>query len=338
MDAEAAYRCPGEEYEISRAVHLGRLAGFYPACGGCPHRGDTGSFSLRRVQRLNDVFRRAAEVNPLFHAEGLSGTYLNEIDARVVRRVGEAFGSQLAADLAANSANAATDPAPRVVIADDGRPPTAELAAAAAEGLHWAGCATVDLGSATAACLTLAAVRYQAAGAMLLGNPDGEPGDVGISFWGAVGEPMSAPGSLDGVRRLYHSPAPPPAHPFGAGERLTAEEPYLATLRDHYHALRPLRLVVDTTSVALADYLKRLTGPVAVEIEWGVGNDCADSGVASNARNEAPERSTQRRWAKVGRRVRAADAHFGIGFDGNGEGCRIVDERGELVAVEALWR
>jgi len=40
--AGPTYLCPGEAAPISRAVHLARLAAFYPRCRDCPHCGDVG--------------------------------------------------------------------------------------------------------------------------------------------------------------------------------------------------------------------------------------------------------------------------------------------------------
>ena len=40
-------------------------------------------------------------------------------------------------------------------------------------------------------------------------------------------------------------------------DRFQADEPYLATFAEHYHALRPLRVVVDSASNPLVEYLQR---------------------------------------------------------------------------------
>ncbi|HEV3418192.1 MAG TPA: hypothetical protein VG056_15310 [Pirellulales bacterium] len=301
MDLEAVYRCPGEAYDISRSVHLGRLASFYPACGDCPHRGDTATFSARRIRQLTVVQRQAGRANPLFHGEGISGTYLNEIGPELALRVGQAMGTYLAQNV--------VDTAPRVVLANDGRLSTAELAAAAADGLRWTGCSVADLGAATAPCIALAAEQQRADGALLIGNPGGKSQEVGLTLWGRGGEPLSAPGELDSVRRLFDSPAPQPRSAFGGIKRLAAGADYLAQLEPQFHALRPLRFLVDTTSLALIEYIRRLTNKVALDIHFG---------------------------QKIVDRVRGARVHFGIWIDGDGESCRIVDERGEPVPVERM--
>jgi phosphomannomutase len=309
MDAETAYQCPGEAYEISRSVHLGRLASFYPACGGCLHRRDKEMLSARRAKLLGEVHRHAEHTNPLFHREGISGVYLNEIGPETARRIGQALG------IAAFSSRP-DDDAPQVLIAADGRPWTSELAAAAADGLRWSGCNVVDLGTATAPCLALAAARHDAAGTLLVGNHSSKSREVGFSLGGRHGEPMSSPGALDAVRELFHSPAPRPSRPFGGIERLSADGDYLSQFEEYYHALRPLHLVVGTTSLALMRYLERLTSTVAVEIEF-----------VSGASLES---------ARITEQVRAARGHFGIWVDGDGEACRLFDELGEPVTIDAL--
>ena len=277
MDVETAYRCPGEAYEISRSVHLGRLASFYPACGGCVHRGDKEILSARRVKLLGEVHRHADRINPLFHREGISGIYLNEIGPEIARRVGQALGVTIVAPWQDAEA-------PRTFIAADGRPWTAELAAAAADGLRWSGCNVVDLGVATAPSLALAAERHDAAGTLLVGNPSGKSREVGFSLRGRHGEPMSSPGALDAVRDLFHSPAPRPPRSFGDIDSSSADNDYLAQFGDYYHALRPLRLVVETTSLAFIRYLERLTTTVAVDIEYVSGASIESARIAERVR------------------------------------------------------
>jgi phosphomannomutase len=309
MAAETTYRCPGETYEISRSVHLGRLAGFYPACAECPHREDTGTFSARRTKLLASVHRHAKKPDSLFDQEGIAGVYLNEICPEIARRVGQAFGGITFESWTAKEP-------PRVFIASDGRPATAELAAAATDGLRWAGCEAVDLGPATAPCLAMAAAHHDAAGTIMVGNVRGSLREVSLTFGGRGGEPISSPGALDTVAETFHSHPPRPARPFGRIERLAIEADYLNELRPCFHALRPLKLVIDTTSPALLRYLESLTGSVTITMERATTGSF-DLG-------------------RLGARVRTAKAHFGIWIDGDGEACRVTDEHGEPISAESL--
>ena len=89
-----AYRCPGQQHPISRAVHLGRLAAFYPACRQCSHRDDTGTLSPRQVEQLQEV-RSSNQPRSLFHDEGAGGVYLNELTPAAARSIAAAFGAVL---------------------------------------------------------------------------------------------------------------------------------------------------------------------------------------------------------------------------------------------------
>src|SRR5690606_22913308 len=81
----------------------------------------------------------------LWTSEGLQGICQNQLTPAVVRRTAEAFAAELLV-------RAGTE-RPRVVLAGDGRPLTAELLAAAGEGLRWSGCDVFEIGTT---CLPVA--------------------------------------------------------------------------------------------------------------------------------------------------------------------------------------
>ena len=83
--------------------------------------------------------------------------------------------------------------------------------------------------------------------------------------------------------------------------RFQADRPYLAAIAEHYHALRPLRVAVDSASKPWLGYLQTLFATVACEI--------------------VPARKA---------------AHFGVQIDGYGETCRVSDEQGRDVPPERL--
>ncbi len=181
------------------------------------------------------------------------------------------------------------------------------------EGLRFGGCDVVDIGLATAACLAFAIHHLQAAGGILVGNPGHEPHIVGLQFWDAQSRPLSAGGSLEPVAERYQAGADRPTRSCGAVNRFQADGPYLATFAEHYHALRPLRVVVDSASTPLLEYLRKLAATVACQI--------------------VPSRSTQR---DLPAQIRADSAHFAACVDGDGETCRILDQQGRTVSAEKL--
>ena len=231
----AEYRCPGQRYTISRAVHLGRLASFFAACRDCPHHDDTGELSPRTLRRLEET-RARGQAAPLFFEEGMAGVCPNDFGPAAARGAAVALGMLL------QRQRAEISDAPVVLIAGDGRPLTAEIHAAIGEGLRWAACHVVDLGPATAPCLALAIDHLQAAGGLLLGNPADRPQTAGLKFWAHGPRPLSAGGLLDDLAAIYASPVDRPTRSYGSRRRFQADEPYLASLAEEYHALRPLRI------------------------------------------------------------------------------------------------
>jgi phosphomannomutase len=299
------YCCPGQQHPISRAVHLGRLAAFYPACRQCPHRADTGTLSPRQVEQLEEV-QASHRPHSLFHDEGAGGVYLNDLTPAAARKIAAAFGH-----LFSNPQSAIPDPS--VLLAGDGRAITAEVSAAASEGLRASGCNVVDIGPATAACLAFAVQHLSAAGGILVGNPSEKPHVAGLQFWIAGPKPLSVGGPLEPVIQLYRSGIDRPARRYGALHRFQAELPYLAALSEYYHALRPLRVVIDSASGPLVAYLRKLAATVACQV--------------------IPSRVTPR---ELPEQVRADAAHFAASVDGDGETCRVLDEQGASVPAQQL--
>jgi phosphomannomutase len=334
------YCCPGEQHPISRAVHLGRLAAFYPACRQCPRRDDTGTISPRRVAQLAETSCRG-QPRSLFHDEGAGGVYLNDLTPAAAKRIAAAFGAEVCErreegkrgregdeeiGIGSSPLSPSLPLSLSILLAGDGRPLTAELVAAAAEGLRWAGCDVVDLGASTSACLAFAVRHLEAAGGVLVGNPGEDSHTVGIKFWAAGPRPLSAGGALESIIQRYQAgdcansrvsengTVPfKGARRYGQLHRFQADGPYLAQMSTHYHALRPLRMVVDSASKPTLDFLRRLAATVACDV--------------------IPSRSTRN---DLPRQIRDDAAHFAVCIDGDGETCRALDEHGRAIPPERL--
>ena len=301
---QAEYCCPGEKIAVSRAVHLGRLAEFHSPCRQCRHRDDRALLSARRGRQLAESWQ-PPRPRPLFGEEGAAGVSWNELGPAEARRMAVALGVWLREGLAA------AERPPVAVVAGDGRSMMPELVAAVAEGLRFAGCHVIEIGPATAACMASAIHVTEADGGILIGNPGREARTVGLKFWGAGGRPVSAGGPLERIRELFHAGSDRPTRRFGSMRRFPAEDHYLATLATYFHALRPLRVVVETGSPAALRSLETLCARVACRIFPG-----RVSGVHPAAA------------------IREPAAHFAIRIEDDGERAALWDERGRAVACQ----
>jgi phosphomannomutase len=281
------YRCPGAKYPVSRAVHLGRLARFYPGCRQCPHRHDTGTFSPRQIRQWAEVESRG-EPRPWFHDQESGAVYLDDVRPAAVRDMAAALGVFLQRRPAL-----AGQP---VLLAGDGRPLTAEMVAATSEGLRWSGCDVVDVGPATSACLVLAVDHLQAAGGIRVANPPSRPHSVGLKFWDGDPDPTCDGPFADILQQCHEANPQRPTRVSGSLRRFQADGPYLACLAPAYHALRPLRIVLDSACDPLVKYLHKLIRSVACQII-----------PRRTARNE------------LGQQVVAEQAHFAASIDADGE-------------------
>lgn len=299
------YRCPGEKYPISGAVHLGRLARFYPACRKCPHVDQVQGFSPRRLRRWAEVRARNAS-GPTFGVEGLSGTWHNELSPALVEQVARAFANHLR-----RSRHDARQPF-ALIVADDGRTLAAEALAAAVEGVRWTGCHAIEVGAASAPCVALAVDHWQAAGGLLVGNPAGKTNTAGLKFW--VGSrPLSAGHGLEAIEHAAGAPVDRPTRSYGALRHVAADEPYLAGLGEYYHALRPLRVVLTGTCPPAEAYLRQLAARVACQV--------------------IPSEDATR----LAHEVTQGSAHFGVAIDDDGERCQLSDEQGRPIPAQRLF-
>jgi hypothetical protein len=320
----AEYRCPGERYAVSRAVHLGRLTRFYPGCRACPRREETGTLSPRRRRQLAEApSRRPAAVGgkashgtaleETLSAARCGGVAIDDFPPSAARELAAAFGFFLSeACRARHDRHGAEAAPPAVVLAGDGRPTTAEQVAAAGFGLRWAGCRVIDIGSVTADCAAFTLAHRHLDGGMLVGNPTRRKHMVGVKLWSAGGRPLGGGGA---AKLAEHVPrvADRSGRRFAALGRLDATSPYLARFKPWYRGLRPLVFLLQSASAPFARFVERLTEATACRVV----NTAFSPG----------------RLAEL---LAFHGAEFALWADGDGALGELFDERGRSIAPQRL--
>ncbi len=93
------FRCPGEDYDISRSVHLARVAAFYSKCRDCPHAPGGDGLPTVAAECLKSTMDRspftAGRHASLFTLEGVRGRYLNELTRALASEIAGAMASCL---------------------------------------------------------------------------------------------------------------------------------------------------------------------------------------------------------------------------------------------------
>ena len=120
---------------------------------------------------------------------------------------------------------------------------TPEIVAATSEALRWSGLSIVDLGATTAPALVATQLQQRGAASLYIGQSRQPAHEVTLQIWGPDARPWSVPGTLEAVRDLALTSLDRPTRRAGTAARGQIASNYLERLRNHYHALRPLRIV-----------------------------------------------------------------------------------------------
>jgi phosphomannomutase len=348
------YRCPGEEYDITRAVHLARLAVSYSKCRHCPHA--PGATAIPDAPSDEQKLPTARD-GSLFTSEGVRGRYLNDLTRATAAQIAGAMASCLWDDFAAPSvagtlrvpsapeeASAPTSyastggadqfqavegfrllspgrPGPCVVLAHDERPSSPDIVTGVGQSLRRTGCQVVDIGVATRPCLTFAVDHLHAAGGVHVTGAGCDPGWTGLDFISRGRVPCSSPGELDRISRRFQEGYSRPSRRPGMQRVFQAAVPYEAGLWKYFHALRPLKISLACPSRMLRELFARAFRKVS----------CRLLPVETPTRRRAVLDPGDPDVARTARHVRDSGAHLGVLVDDDGERCIFFDELGRVV-------
>jgi phosphomannomutase len=251
-------------------------------------------------------------LDAIFKAYDIRGTYPDQIDAEVVRRIGAAFARFAGA--------------PTILMARDMRPSGVELCAAFAEGATSQGVDVVDLGLASTDLIYYASGKLDAPGAMFTAshNPAGYNG-IKLTLAGA--KPVGEDTGLHDIKAMAAELLPPTDVKGSVSQRDVVAD-YAAHVRSFVDvsALRPLRVVADTANGMGGYVAPRVFEGLPFEVTYlfqeldgTFPNHPADPIQVENLRFLVDE-------------VRRVGADVGLAFDGDADRVFLVDERGEPVS------
>lgn len=257
-----------------------------------------------------------ADLNAIFHAYDVRGTYPDQIDAEVVGRIGAAFARYVST----------VDPGTRrVLIARDMRTSGVELAGAFATGVQRQGLDVIDLGLASTDLLYFASGRLDAPGAMFTASHNPAAYN-GIKFCRSGARPVGEASGLDQIRRdaaTMLDPAPSEVGSLSSRSMLDEFAAHVRSFLNDPAGLRPLKIVADTANgmgglivPAVFDAL-----PVSVEILFEELDGTFPNHPADPIQTE--------NQADLRKRVIETGADLGLAFDGDADRVFVVDEKGE---------
>ena len=254
-----------------------------------------------------------ADLDAIFKAYDIRGTFPDQIDAPTCHAIGAAFARFALDD---------GGPVAEILVARDMRPSGVELVAAFSAGVRSQGVDVVDLGLASTDLVYFASGRRNAPGAMFTASHN--PAQYnGVKFCLAGARPVGVDSGLDVVRRLVDHPPTPAATPGGE-----TSADLLGEFADHVRSFvdvakfRPLKVVADTANgmggLVVPAVFESLPFDLEIlfpELDGTFPNHPADPIQPENQRDLCA-------------RVREVGADIGFAFDGDADRVFVVDEKG----------
>ncbi|QDT29052.1 Phosphomannomutase/phosphoglucomutase [Gimesia panareensis] len=286
QQADLFFQCPGEKYPISKAIHLSRLAAFYPKCRDCPHNQMTGNLSPQTVKRLQQTQQARGTAPELFTAEGVRGVYLNQIDRSQAAHIAGAFSHLLWESLplkgvapnetrSPRSSQSATEPTrpeksrgPCVVIGFDERPSSPDIITGVAGALRRNGCRVIDLGLTVPSILSYATTHLQAQGAIMVTGSHSGPSYTGLEFLLEQSQPVSRGFHLERIQEITENGYGRASRQPGSQRTFHPMESYRSQFLKHFHALRPLKIAIACSLRLVRETLDNLFAKLPCQLTW----------------------------------------------------------------------
>ncbi|MHC4262379.1 MAG: phosphomannomutase/phosphoglucomutase [Planctomycetota bacterium] len=253
----------------------------------------------------------------IFKAYDIRGVYGDELTPEIGRRIGNAMVRLLGAR--------------RLVIGQDMRTHSPELADAVSEGMRDAGCDVIRLGLCSTPMTYYAIGSLECAGGLIV-TASHNPGEYnGMKLCRAGAVPISGDTGIADIERMCSEPEPAPAATRGGEE----QRDILAEYADHVAGFarfeNRVSLAIDAgngmAGHTLPTILERLGAiePHAILME-------PDGSFPTHEANPLVVENL----AWVADLVREKGARLGVAFDGDADRCCFVDERGEPIGADLM--
>jgi len=323
--------CPGEEHiKISNAICRGRRNASYPKCHGCQFNDD--ERAAAPAVGVNTRSRTATDVESVFSAVDVRGTVPAPLSDDVAWRIGHAAAQYLRGKL---SGSQRADPNSRaMIVGRDGRAHSAVLQAALIEGIRSAGMDVINVGSIDTPQLYFAVNHYGACGGVQTTASHRPAHYNGFIICGPRAISINVETGLAAIRDIA---ARVPKHQTGTTARLTDgdltkhyREFVLRFLRGAPALVRPISVVIDASNGMIGRVAPAIFGKIdnlkIIPLHFDATGPFA----------HVPDPTRPSALSDLRRAVKQHKADFGVCFDGDGDRCAFVDERGQTIGGDLI--
>jgi len=269
-----------------------------------------------------------ADLDKVFKAYDIRGQFPQDIDADLAWRVGHATAQFLRSMLSGYERGMASSN--RVVVGQDMRPHSPELAQALVQGITSTGSGCVIIGLCDTPMVYFAINHLGSCGGVQVTASHNPVEYNGFKVSGFKAKPVGQDSGLNEIKRMTASLR---RMPLGAsiGEVVHADlwQAYRKHVLGFLKLSRPLKVVVDASNGCAGKMVPEVFGDTQLQIvplNFQIGQGFAHS---LNPLEEAT-------LTQVKAAVRENGADFGVCFDGDADRCVFVDETGAAIRSDLM--
>ncbi len=253
----------------------------------------------------------------IFKAYDIRGIHGSELDADLARKIGHAFVRLLGAK--------------RLVVGQDMRTHSSELADAVSEGMRDAGCTVLRLGLASTPMTYFAIGSLDCDGGLCV-TASHNPGQYnGMKLCAEGAKPISAANGILDIERMCSEPYPGAVAERGGEEHVDLLADYATHVASFAQIESPVKVAIDAANGmaghTLPSILHHLPQVQAESILME-----PDGSFPVHEAN--PLKTEILEW--VGKLVREKGARVGVSFDGDADRCCFVDEQGTPIGADLM--
>ncbi|QDU67270.1 phosphomannomutase/phosphoglucomutase [Engelhardtia mirabilis] len=253
----------------------------------------------------------------IFKAYDIRGVYGSELDADMGRKIGHAFVRLRGAK--------------RLVVGQDMRTHSPELADAVSEGMRDAGCDVLRLGLASTPMTYFGIGSLDCDGGLVV-TASHNPGQYnGMKLCGPGAVPISGDTGIMELERMCAEPYPGPLGERGTEEHIELLDAYADHVASFAHLQTKVVLAIDAANGMAGHTLPKILERLPLVEAHSILME-PDGNFPVHEANPLIEENLE----YVAKVVREHGARLGVSFDGDADRCCFVDEAGRTISADLM--
>jgi len=253
----------------------------------------------------------------IFKAYDIRGTFPDQIDAQMARRIGAAMVRHVGAK--------------RLVVGRDMRTMAPAIQDAVIDGMLQQGCDVVDIGLASTPMVYYAIGKLPCDGGLAVTASHNPKQYIGFKLCRAGARPMSGDSGIQDIEKMVAAGDLPRAARAGKRDQVDVKPDWIAHIAGFAKGIRPMRIVVDYANGMGANespaIFARIPGLQVVPLY-----EQLDGTFPNHEANPLRESNLD----DLRRAVEKHGAPLGLAFDGDADRCAFVDQEGRTVHADLI--